>query len=219
MIWRSLGAGIFLGAVLLGCGSSASPSPSVAPAPSAAASPVGSAGGIVLERTPPIGCDAIGVDYKSVTIKIDAASDPDVWAGTDAAEEARGQVDRWLHRDGRKPDHHPRPEGRGGRPRRDGDQRPERRISEAGRVLRLPRSQTRCTSWRPIRSSKWRWTANLGTILTVDELVLRPWQSGRCTRPARRLPGPGDRSLGDDPPAVPARRRRRVHRERDRDVA
>ena len=86
MISRRLCAGILLGAVLLGCGSSASPSPSVAPAPSAAASPVGSAGGIVLDRTPPIGCDAIGVDYKSATIRIDAASDPDVWAETDAAK-------------------------------------------------------------------------------------------------------------------------------------
>jgi hypothetical protein len=37
----------------------------------------------VLTRTGPVGCDAIGVDYKSATIKIDAASDPDVWAETD----------------------------------------------------------------------------------------------------------------------------------------
>ena len=40
----------------------------------------------MLDRTPPIGCDAIGVDYTSATIRIDAASDPDVWAETDAAK-------------------------------------------------------------------------------------------------------------------------------------
>ena len=86
MIWRRLGGGVLLGAVLLGCGSSASPSLSVAPAPSAAASPAGSAGGIVLDRTPPIGCDSIGIDYKSANIRIDAASDPDVWAETDTGK-------------------------------------------------------------------------------------------------------------------------------------
>ncbi len=41
--------------------------------------------GIVLERTGPISCDSIGVNYKSATINIDAASDPAVWAGTDTA--------------------------------------------------------------------------------------------------------------------------------------
>ena len=40
----------------------------------------------MLARTGPIGCDAIGVDYTSATIKIDAASDPDVWAETDAGK-------------------------------------------------------------------------------------------------------------------------------------
>ena len=40
----------------------------------------------MLTRTGPIGCDAIGVDYKSATIKIDAAADPDVWAETDAGK-------------------------------------------------------------------------------------------------------------------------------------
>jgi len=86
MIWRSVCGGIFLGVVLLGCGSSGSPSPSVAPGPSAAASAVGSAGGIVLDRTPSTGCDAVGVDYTSATIRIDPASDPDVWAETNAAK-------------------------------------------------------------------------------------------------------------------------------------
>jgi hypothetical protein len=84
MTWRPLCGGVLLGAVLLGCGSAASASPPVAPAPSAAASPVGAAGGIVLDRTPAIGCDSIGVDYTSATIRIDPASDPDVWAETAA---------------------------------------------------------------------------------------------------------------------------------------
>ena len=86
MILRHLCSGIFLGAVLLGCGSSASPSPSVAAPSSGTASAVASGAGIVLDRTPPIGCDTIGVDYKSATIRIDPASDPDVWAETEAAK-------------------------------------------------------------------------------------------------------------------------------------
>ena len=40
----------------------------------------------MLARTGPIGCDTIGVDYTSATIKIDAASDPDVWAETEAGK-------------------------------------------------------------------------------------------------------------------------------------
>jgi hypothetical protein len=98
---RTLGTALILGAFVLGCGSATTPSSSAATSPvasaatspvasaatspvaSAAQSPLGSAAGIVLQRTGPIGCDAIGVDYKSATIKIDAASDPDVWAETD----------------------------------------------------------------------------------------------------------------------------------------
>jgi hypothetical protein len=76
-----------LGALLLGCGSSASTPPSVASPSAAGGPPVASGGtGIVLDRTPPIGCDAVGVDYTSATIRIDPASDPDVWAETDAAK-------------------------------------------------------------------------------------------------------------------------------------
>jgi hypothetical protein len=76
------------GALVLGCGAAASPSPTAAPSllPSVAPSQIASGTGIVLTRTGPIGCDAIGVDYKSATIKIDAASDPDVWAETDAGK-------------------------------------------------------------------------------------------------------------------------------------
>ena len=87
---------LILGAVVLGCGTAASASPAstVPPAattqasvPSSAAPSVLSSGaGIVLQRTGPIGCDAIGVDYTSATIKIDAASDPDVWAETNAGK-------------------------------------------------------------------------------------------------------------------------------------
>jgi hypothetical protein len=40
----------------------------------------------VLQQIEPIGSDAIGVDYKSATIKIDAASDPDVRAETDTGK-------------------------------------------------------------------------------------------------------------------------------------
>ena len=73
------------GVVALACGPSASSSPSAsAVAPSSAASASG--GGIVLQRTGPIGCDTIGVDYTSATIQIDAASEPDVWAETDAGK-------------------------------------------------------------------------------------------------------------------------------------
>jgi len=93
---RTLISVLILGAFVLGCGSATAPSqsPAVAPSLSAAPSPVASAAqsplasatGIVLQRTGPIGCDAIGVDYKSATIKIDAASDPDVWAETDTGK-------------------------------------------------------------------------------------------------------------------------------------
>ena len=86
MIWRSLCGGIVLGAVLLGCGSSTSPSPSVAPPSAAGGPPVASDAGIVLDRTAPIACDAVGVDYTTATIRIDPASDPDVWAETEAAK-------------------------------------------------------------------------------------------------------------------------------------
>ena len=78
---RTLIAAFVVGVVALGCSPAASPSLSAA-APSA----VASAAGIVLDRTEPIGCDTIGIDYKSATIKIDAASDPDVWAETDTAK-------------------------------------------------------------------------------------------------------------------------------------
>jgi hypothetical protein len=85
---RTLIITFLFGALVLGCSPAASSSPVAEPsrAPSAAPSQIASGTGIVLTRTGPVGCDAIGVDYKSATIKIDAASDPDVWAETDTGK-------------------------------------------------------------------------------------------------------------------------------------
>ncbi len=100
-------AGLLVGALVLGCNSTASPSPTVGPTgPSSAAAPTaaGSGTGIVLARTGPIGCDAVGVDYTSATIKIDAASDPDVWAETDAGKKlALKWTDGFSAKDGSPP--------------------------------------------------------------------------------------------------------------------
>ena len=63
------------------------------------------------------------------------------------------------------------------------------------------------------------WTANPGRPSPIDELILRPWRPADAPDGARDLPGPGDRPLGDDPPAVHARRRGRLHRDRADDVA
>lgn len=93
---RTLIGILALGVIVVGCSSATAPSASPAVAPSASAapsqpastapSPLASASGIVLERTGPIGCDSIGVDYTSATIKIDAASDPNVWAVTEVGK-------------------------------------------------------------------------------------------------------------------------------------
>jgi hypothetical protein len=87
MINRILAIALYLGllgVLFLGCGPSASSSPATsAVTPSGAAA---SGGGIVLQRTGPVGCDTIGIDYTSATIKIDAAADPDVWAETEAGK-------------------------------------------------------------------------------------------------------------------------------------
>jgi hypothetical protein len=88
---RTLISVLVLGAFVVGCDPAAAPSasPAVTPSTSAASavpSQPASASAIVLQRTGPIACDSIGVDYKSATIKIDAASDPDVWAETDTAK-------------------------------------------------------------------------------------------------------------------------------------
>ena len=68
------------GALIMGC------SPAAAPSLPAVPSRLASAAAIVLQRTGPIGCDTIGIDYKSATIKINPDSDPDVWAETDTGK-------------------------------------------------------------------------------------------------------------------------------------
>jgi hypothetical protein len=73
-----------LGVLVLGCSPSASSSPSTSAVAPSGAPASGSA--IVLQRTGPIGCDSIGINYTSATIKIDAAADPDVWAETEAGK-------------------------------------------------------------------------------------------------------------------------------------
>ena len=87
---RTMLSVLALGALVLGCSPAAAPSASPAGAPSqpssVAPSQPSSASGIVLQRSGQVGCDTIGVDYKSATIKIDAASDPDVWAETDTGK-------------------------------------------------------------------------------------------------------------------------------------
>jgi hypothetical protein len=50
------------------------------------ASAAASGSAIELQRTGPIGCDSIGIDYTSATIRVDAASDPDVWAETNTGQ-------------------------------------------------------------------------------------------------------------------------------------
>jgi hypothetical protein len=102
---RNLFALGLIGALVLGCGAAASASPATAPPqPSAAPSQIASGAGLVLTRTGPVGCDAIGVDYTSATIKIDAASDPDVWAVTDAGKKlALKWTDGFTATDGTPP--------------------------------------------------------------------------------------------------------------------
>ena len=105
---RTLISVLALGALLLGCSPAGSPSASPAGAPtqpaSAAASQPASGSGIVLQRTGQAGCDTIGVDYKSVTINIDPASDPDVWGETDTGKKlAVNWTDGFTATDGDAP--------------------------------------------------------------------------------------------------------------------
>ena len=83
---RNLVTVFIVGLLVLACSPAASPSSSAAPPVSAAPTSVASASGIVLQRTEANSCDTIGIDYKSATIKIDEASDPDVWAETDTGK-------------------------------------------------------------------------------------------------------------------------------------
>ena len=113
----------------------------------------------MLDRTPPIGCDAVGVDYTSATIRIDPASDPDVWAETDAAKKlAVKWTDGFTATDGSPPTI---VGPKGEEVAHDGTKIdvPRRRLPEAGRVLRLPRAGR---AVRPRdRSAVVGWTANL----------------------------------------------------------
>ena len=150
---------VVLGVLVVACSPAASSAPSAASSqlPSAAPSQPASAGpsgaGIVLARTGPIGCDAIGVDYTSATIKIDAASDPDVWAETDAGKKLTiAWTDGFTATDA-TPACHQRPEGRGGRPRRDDVSACRRMPIRGWRATSSVLGRTRSTSWRPIRSS------------------------------------------------------------------
>lgn len=83
-----------IGLAFSGCGAAPAPSPTPTTGPTASGGPPASAGassssapggvGIVLDRVPAgLGCDAIGVEYRSVTFFIDPASQPAVWAVTD----------------------------------------------------------------------------------------------------------------------------------------
>jgi hypothetical protein len=106
---RTLVTVFIVGAFALGCGPGASSSASASAAaasqpPSAQSSQPPATGAIVLQRTGPIGCDAVGVDYTSATIKIDAASDPDVWAETDTGKKiAVSWTDGFTATDGNPP--------------------------------------------------------------------------------------------------------------------
>ena len=105
---RTLIGVLALGALVLGCSPVAAPSESPASAPSQPASVApaqpSSASGIVLQRSGQVGCDTIGVDYTSATIKIDAASDPDVWAETDTGKKlAVNWTDGFTATDGPPP--------------------------------------------------------------------------------------------------------------------
>jgi hypothetical protein len=72
---RAFVVAVVAGLVLVGCGQD--------PVPSQTA-PAGSGAGLVLRRAPDdLGCDAIGVDYRSVTFQIDPTADEHVFAITD----------------------------------------------------------------------------------------------------------------------------------------
>jgi len=65
-------------AITLGaCSGAATPAPTATPGSSPTAAP----GALVLDRAPDVtGCDAIGIDYTSVTFHVDPAASPQIWA-------------------------------------------------------------------------------------------------------------------------------------------
>jgi len=78
-------------AIALGaCSSPASQAPSATPG----SSPTPATGTLELDRSPDnIGCDAIGVDYRSVTFNIDLGASPQIWAVTDTGGSLRVRFD------------------------------------------------------------------------------------------------------------------------------
>ncbi|MCI0582973.1 MAG: hypothetical protein L0227_08780 [Chloroflexi bacterium] len=66
--------------VLAACSGGATPAPTASPAGSPTAAP----GELVLDRAPDItACDTIGVDYTSLTFRIDPTASPQIWADAD----------------------------------------------------------------------------------------------------------------------------------------
>ena len=67
-------------AITLGaCSGGSTPAPTATPGSSPTAAP----GALVLDRAPDnLGCDAIGVEYSSVTFHLDPSASPQVWAVT-----------------------------------------------------------------------------------------------------------------------------------------
>jgi hypothetical protein len=66
-----------IGIALAACSTAATPAPTATPAGSPTAVP----GELVLDRAPDTtGCDAIGIDYTSVTFHVDPAASPQIWA-------------------------------------------------------------------------------------------------------------------------------------------
>jgi hypothetical protein len=75
---------------LAACSGGATPAPTASPAGSPTAAP----GELVLDRVPDAtACDAIGVDYTSVTFHIDPTASPQIWA---VADTGPSLVVRWT---------------------------------------------------------------------------------------------------------------------------
>ena len=79
----------------------------------------------------------------------------------------------------------------------------------------------RATRWSSLAAGLREWSGGRRTWNDPDHRRTGPstMASRGCTRVVRGLPGPGDRSVGDDPPAIHPRCGRRIHRERPDDVA
>ncbi len=83
-----------LGIALGACSGTSSPAPS----PTAEASPTPIGDTIVLDRAPEnLGCDALPVDYRTVTFNIDPDADPQVWGVTDRATWLKIRWDSTFH--------------------------------------------------------------------------------------------------------------------------